>query len=103
MMDRFQGQSEFVEQFGEGDGGLTVSIPGEWFTEPGTNPFTGQPTTSIEIDPNRVIYGPLNNSADEWSSLGPIKQVDLIYVSKDMMISRVKVNPEYFFVWQRIL
>ena len=102
--DRFQGQAEFVEQFGEKEGeeGLTVSIPGEWFTEPGTNPFSGFPTTTIEIDPKKVIYGPLNSPADDWSSLGPIKQLDLIYLSEKIMISRVKVNPDYLFIWQRI-
>jgi len=96
------GQAEFIEQFGQGEDGLQVSIPGEWFTKAETNYYTGQPTTTIEVDPDRVIYGPSNNNADDWSSLGPIKRCDLIYLSRDMMISRVNVNPEYFFVWQRI-
>ena len=42
------------------------------------------------------------NSANDWSSLGPIKLLDLLYLSQDMMISRVNVNPESLFVWQRI-
>jgi hypothetical protein len=94
---------EFVEQFGRtGEDGLQVFVPGEWYTKPQTNLFTGAPTTSIVIDPKRVIYGPANNNADDWNSLGPIKLLDLVYLSQDMMISRVNVNPEAVFVWQRI-
>ena len=70
--------------------------------QPETDPFSGRPTTGIEVIPERVVYGPVNNKADDWSSLGPIKRLDLVYLSSDVMISRVNVNPEYFFIWQRL-
>jgi hypothetical protein len=93
---------EFLELFGREDAMLEVSITGEWYTKPETNIFTNQPTTSIAIDPERVVYGPSSNAAADWSSLGPIKLLDLLYLSKDIMISRGNVSPESLFIWQRV-
>ena len=99
---RFLGTVEFVEQFGKGDDGLKAFITGEWYTKPERNPYTGAPITVIDIDPKKVVCGPSTNNGDQWSSLGPIKRLDIVYLSHDMMISRVNVNPEYVFVWQRL-
>ena len=100
---RFLGTVEFLELFGQDeDAMLEVSITGEWYTKPEINIFTNEPTTCIAVDPERVVYGPSSNKADDWSSLGPIKRLDLLYLSKDIMISRGNVNPESLFVWQRM-
>ena len=85
-----------------GESALEVFVTGEWFTKPGTNIFTRQPTTSIAIDPENVAFGLGNNKADDWSSLGPIKLLDLLYLSQDLMISRGSVNPKSLFVWKRV-
>lgn len=94
---------EFLELFGQDDDAmLEVSITGEWFTRPETNLFTSEPTTAIDIQLEKLVYGPSTNAAEDWSSLGPIKRLDLLYLSQDVMISRGNVNPESLFVWQRL-
>ena len=107
--NKFLGDVEFVERF-EGSKGeeedeelasLDVSITGEWFTRSEQNPLTGAPNTAIEIQPETIVYGPKAN-AKEWASLGPIKRLDIIYLSDDFMISRGSVNLESLFVWERI-
>lgn len=96
---------EFLEEFGNletREALLTVKIDGEWFTKFGNNVYTGQPMTSIEIVPSKVKWAMQTNNAADWSSLGPIKILDVSYLSSDMMISRVNVYPDGFFVWKRI-
>ncbi|CAB9529122.1 expressed unknown protein [Seminavis robusta] len=112
---KFLGTVEFVEVFGtragttgfveeEDDGtSLEVSITGEWYTKDERNLFTGMPTTAIAVDLEKLVYGPSTNAAQDWSSLGPIKLLDLLYLSDDIMISRGNVNPESLFVWRRLL
>ena len=103
MWIRFLGTVEFIELLGqEEDSMLEVSITGEWDTKAETNIFTNTPTTAIAIDPERVVYGPSSNAAQDWSSLGPVKLLDLLYLSEDIMVSRGNVNPESLFVWQRV-
>lgn len=104
LSTRFLGTCEFTEQFGSPDteeAGLVVSVPGEWYLKPERNLVTKEPSTSLAIDPSRVIYGPSNNNADDWSSLGPIRLLDILYLSQDIMVSRANVNAESLFVWQR--
>lgn len=100
--NKYIGNAEFVEQFGKGDSKLEVFITGEWFTKRERNPFTGKPCTAIEVQLEKVMYGPSTNSAGDWNSLGPIKLLDVLYLSTDMMISRVNVKPDSMFVWKRI-
>lgn len=113
---RFLGTVEFVEVFGsdsdkdnnsdsdedEESMKLEVFITGEWFTKDERNAVTGTPTTSIVVEPSKVIYGPSTNNAQEWASLGPIKLLDLLYLSEDIMIARNNVNMDSLFVWQRV-
>jgi hypothetical protein len=107
MINRFLGTVEFVELFGgtankEEEPTLEVRITGEWYPKAESNLFTGQPTTAIVVDPEKVLYGPSSNSAADWSRLGPIKLLDLLYLSDKIMVSRGNVNPESLFVWQRL-
>jgi hypothetical protein len=107
IMIRFSGTVAFVELIGGTIDGkdettLEVRITGEWYTKAESNLFTGQPTTAIAVDPEKVLYGPSSNAAADWSSLGPIKLLDLLYLSDSTMISRGNVNPESLFVWQRL-
>jgi len=101
---RFLGYIEFVEQIGSGPDALDVTVTGEWTLEPESNPFTGQPCTAIRADLEKITYGPSSNAAQDWSSLGPIKFLDIIYLDGEgLQISRGNVNTDSLFVYQRQL
>ena len=50
----------------------------------------------------KVIYDPTTNGADQWSSLGPIKLNDFLYLDEDLMILRGNANPNTLFIYQRV-
>lgn len=104
-MDRYLGFVEYIEHIGgsEADDGFDVTVTGEWFLEPETNPFTGEPTTAIRLDLEKVMYGPTTNDAETWASLGPIKLLDIVYLSDNLQITRGNANPDSIFVLQRII
>jgi hypothetical protein len=101
---------ELIETFGSSNNNnddkenapFQVTITGEWFLKPETNPFTGAPMTAIQFELDKVKYGPQTNNANDWDSLGPIKLVDILYLSKDVLITRANVNVDSLFVWERI-
>lgn len=93
---------EFVEKLGSDENGLDVVISGEWMLEPGVDSFTNLPVTAIRADLESVLYGPSKNKADDWSSLGPVKLLDVIYMDKDLYIARSKVKEDTVFVYQRV-
>lgn len=100
---KFLGKVEFLELCGqEEDTQMEVSITGEWYTKPENRLVTSEPTTSIVVDLEKVVYGRSSNNAQGWPSLGPIRVLDLLYLSQDMMVSQCNVNPESLFVWQRV-
>lgn len=99
--NKFLGKIEFIETIGAGEDAVPVSVVGEWLLSPETDIFTGAPTTSIDVDPSTITYGPSENAANDWSSLGPIKRLDIVYFSDELMVSRGNANPESLFVWKR--
>jgi hypothetical protein len=98
---RFLGYIEFVEQIGSGPDALDVRVTGEWMLEPRTHPFTGQPCTAIRAELETITYGPSSNKANDWPSLGPIRLLDVLYLDDDLQITRVNVNTDSIFVYQR--
>jgi hypothetical protein len=103
---KYLGFVEYVETFASAAGNdaasFDVTISGEWMLQPESNPFTGEPTTAIRVDPEIVKYGPTSNKADNWGSLGPIKLLDILYMGTDLHITRNNVNPDTLFVFQRV-
>ena len=91
-----------MEKLGEGENGLDVQISGEWMFEPGVDSFTGLPVTAIRADLQSVEYGPSKNKAEDWSSLGPVKLLDVIYIDDDLQILRSKVKEDAIFIYQKI-
>jgi hypothetical protein len=99
---RYLGFVEYIEQIGSRPDAFDVVISGEWAMEPVTDPFTGAANTAIRLDLEKVVYGPSTNQAETWASLGPIKLLDIIYLTKDLQICRGNVNTDSIFVFQRI-
>jgi hypothetical protein len=99
---RYLGFVEYTEQIGSGPDAFDVVISGEWAMEPVTDPFTGAPHTAIRLDLEKVGYGPSTNAAETWASLGPIKLLDIVYLTKGLQICRGNINTDSIFVFQRI-
>ena len=64
---------------------------------------TNLPAPCLTVELESVKYGPTMNGADQWSSLGPVKLTDFIYLDDDLMILRGNVNTNSLFVWKRIV
>jgi hypothetical protein len=94
---KYQGTVEFLERFDS----FNVTITGEWYLEDDRDPVTGALTTAEMVDPQKVIYGPITNDAEQWDGLGPIKVLHVIYFANDLKILRGKANTDTFFVFQR--
>lgn len=70
----------------------------------------------IKVDPTNIEYGAGYSMTEQapvvqlggglsqaasWQSLGPIKLLDIIYLTQDLQIVRGNSNPEALFVWKR--
>jgi hypothetical protein len=106
---QFLGFIEYTEKFRaagdddkESSSAFDVTISGEWMLEyQYTDPFTGAPTTAIRVDPEKVMYGPTTNDGNMWASLGPIKLLNICYLTHDLQIARGNANPDSIFVFQK--
>jgi hypothetical protein len=95
--------AEFTETFDAGlESAFDVTITGEWLLKGNSNPFTGAPTTAIEVLPEKIMYGSKTAKAEGWASLGPIMLVDVLYLTDELQITRGVANTESIFVWRRI-
>ncbi|KAL3924701.1 MAG: hypothetical protein SGILL_000888 [Bacillariaceae sp.] len=97
---KFMGSVELVEHFSGVDGtndaaSFDVKVTGEWF-------ILDNGAATLEIQPNRIDYVATTANAEDWASLGPIKRLDVVYLSESVMISRGSANPQSIFIWQRI-
>ena len=114
---RFLGFVEYIETFNAGtDESFDVKITGEWMLKVDRHPLTGQPATVIQVDPMKMVYGAASQfmSSEEaapvvqvgggfsqtasWQSFGPIKLLDIIYLTDDLQITRGNSNMEAIFV-----
>jgi hypothetical protein len=77
-------------------------VTGEWYFEEKGHAVIGIPAPSLRMELKKVIYGPTTNGADQWSSLGPIKLNDFLYLDEDLMILRGNANPNTLFIYQRV-
>jgi len=99
---KYLGKIDYVETFGGKEASFDVVVAGEWFLEERKHAFTGRPSQALRVDPETLTYGLSKNQASEWSSLGPIKLLDILYLDEDLMILRGNVNLKSFFIYQRI-
>jgi len=102
--NKYLGNSEYVEIFGspEGETAFEVTVTGEWYFEEKKSPYTGMPAPCLRMELEKVMYGPTTNGADQWSSLGPVKLTDIIFLDEDLMILQGNVNPSALFVYRKI-
>lgn len=99
---KYLGKAEYIETFGGEEASFDVVVTGEWMLEGRKNILTGMPSTSLRVDPLKLVYGPTTNNADEWASLGPIKLLDILYLDNNLMLLRGNSNIDSLFVYHRI-
>lgn len=103
---KYLGTAEYIETFGGGELGgddlsFEVIITGEWYFEEKINTYTNRPAPCLKMELEKVIYGPTTNGADQWSSLGPVKLTDFLYLDYNLMILRGNANTNSLFVYRR--
>ena len=79
-----------------------VTVNGSWDLRKSISLFTGQPTVILNVEPNRVSYGPTSTRADHWKTLGPVNRLDLSYLDDDLRVMRGCTSSETLFVFQKI-
>jgi len=97
---KYLGKAEYIETFGGEEASFDVVVTGEWFLEERKN-ASRKPLSLLRVNPEKLTYGLITNEASEWSSLGPIKLLDILYLDEDLMILRGHVNLKSFFIYQR--
>jgi hypothetical protein len=65
-----------------------VTVNGGWDLRTSVSIFTGEPSISLTVVPDKVSYGPTSTRADHWKSLGPTNMLDLSYLDDDLRVMR---------------
>ncbi len=78
-----------------------VTVTGNWDIRSSVSLFTGKPSIIIEVEPDRVNYGPTSTRADHWKSLGPMNMLDLTYLDEDFRIMRGCTSADTVFIFKR--
>lgn len=79
-----------------------VTVTGNWDIRSSISLFTGKPSIIVEIEPDRVNYGPTSTRADHWKSLGPMNMLDLTYLDEDFRVMRGCTSADTVFIFKRI-
>lgn len=79
-----------------------VSVTGGWDLKTSMSLFTGQPSIVLNIEPDRVNYGPTSTRADHWKSLGPTNMLDLTYLDEDFRVMRGCTSTETVFLFKKL-
>jgi PAP_fibrillin len=79
-----------------------VSVPGSWNLRKSVSLFSGESTIVVELQPERVNYGPTSMRADHWKSLGPMNMLDLTYLDENLRVMRGCTSADTLFIWKRI-
>eukprot|EP00536_Pseudo-nitzschia_multiseries_P002548 jgi/Psemu1/251753/estExt_Genewise1Plus.C_340087 len=79
-----------------------VTINGIWDLRKSVSLFTGLPTVILNVEPDRVTYGPTSTRADHWKSLGPVNRLDLSYLDDDLRVMRGCTSSETLFVFKKV-
>jgi len=79
-----------------------VTVTGNWDIRSSVSLFTGQPSIILEIEPDRVSYGPTSTRADHWKSLGPLNMLDLTYLDDDLRVMRGCTSSDTIFIFKKV-
>jgi len=79
-----------------------VSVTGSWDLKTSMSLFTGEPSIVLNIEPDRVEYGPTSTKADHWKSLGPTNLLDLTYLDDDFRVMRGCTSTETIFLYKKV-
>ena len=78
-----------------------VKVTGDWYLRQSVSLFTGEPSTVLQVEPDRVEYGPTSTRADHWKSLGPLNMLDVAYLDEDLRIMRGNTSVDTVFIFRR--
>ena len=78
-----------------------VTVTGDWKLKGTVNLFTGEPTTVMAIEPDKVKYGPTSTRADHWKTLGPLNLLDITYLDDDLRVMRGNTAVNTIFIFRR--
>lgn len=78
-----------------------VTVTGDWKLKGTVNLFTGEPTTVMAIEPDKVKYGPTSTRADHWKALGPLNLLDITYLDDDLRVMRGNTAVNTIFIFRR--
>ena len=104
---KYFGECRFTETIDAGDDdgtSIEVVVDGEWELKDGADPDTGERVTILKADPITLEYPGNKAKADDWSSLGSIKFLDIICLIDDIMLLRgiTLTGEESLFVWKKV-
>merc|ERR1719291_56827 len=101
---KFLSDVEYTEQLiGKLGGGETeVKITGDWDLRTEVSLFTNKPSIVMSVTPDRVSYGPRNDKADHWKSLGIMNLLLLSYLDNDLRIMRGNTSTDTLFIWRKV-
>lgn len=78
-----------------------VTVTGDWRLKGTVNLFTGEPTTVMQIEPDKVEYGPTSTKGDHWKALGPLNLLDITYLDDDLRVMRGNTSVNTIFIFRR--
>jgi len=102
-LSKFMSDVEYLERIivKPGSNSFDVSVTGDWKVGSNFNMFTGEPTTTLSVEPLQVTYGPTSTRADHWKSLGPLNKLNIVYLDSDLRIMKGTTSTETVFIFKR--
>lgn len=79
-----------------------VTVNGSWELRSSVSIFTGEPSISLTVVPDKVSYGPTSTRADHWKSLGPTNMLDLSYLDDDLRVMRGNTSTDSILIFKRV-
>jgi hypothetical protein len=101
---RFMTDVEYVERISVNpeSASFDVRVSGVWDLRQSVSLFTGEPSIVLQVEPDRVEYGPTSTRADHWKSLGPLNMLDVAYLDNDLRIMRGNTSLDTIFIFRRL-
>jgi len=76
-------------------------VNGNWELKSSINLFSGEPSTIMSIEPDKVVYGPTTTRADHWKSVRSMNLLDLSYLDNDLRVMRGNTSTDTLFIFKR--